>query len=67
MFPIASYNVNNNLYFKLKDIYRKSCPKCPVKKLNPFQAIFLFLYPLKTSENQRFSNIFRGYRKRTLV
>ena len=30
----------------------------------PFHTTSLFLYPLKTSENQRFSNVFRGYRKR---
>ena len=29
-----------------------------------FHANDLFLYPLKTSENQRFSDVFRGYRKR---
>ena len=28
-------------------------------------ATDLFLYLLKTSENQRFSNVFRGYRKKT--
>ena len=32
--------------------------------LNPFYATGLFLYPLKTSENQRFSDVFMGYRKR---
>ena len=32
--------------------------------INPFHATGLFLFPLKTSENQRFSNILRGYRKR---
>ena len=29
-----------------------------------FYGSGLFLYPLKTSENQRFFDIFRGYRKR---
>ena len=33
----------------------------------PFHAIFLFLYPLKTSENQTFSEVFRGYGNETLV
>ena len=33
--------------------------------VNPFHATDLFLYPLKTSENQRFSDAFRGYRKRS--
>ena len=32
--------------------------------LQPFHAANLFLYLLKKSENQRFSEIFRGYRKR---
>ena len=37
------------------------------KDNNLFQANALFLYPLKTSENQRFSDVFRGYRNRTLA
>ena len=32
--------------------------------INPFPATGLFLYPLKTSQNLCFFNIFRGYRKR---
>ena len=32
--------------------------------LNTFHASGLFLYSMKTSENQRFSNIFRGHRNR---
>ena len=35
--------------------------------LNPFQANVPFLYHLKTSENQRFSDVFREYRKGTLA
>ena len=35
-----------------------------IEKINPFHATGLFLYPLKKSENQRFSVVFRGYRKR---
>ena len=31
--------------------------------LNPFYAIGLFLYSLKTSKNLWFSDVFRGYRK----
>ena len=27
----------------------------------------VFLYPLKTSDNQRFSDIFRGYKKRPVA
>ena len=35
--------------------------------INPFQATGLFWYPLKTSENQRFSDVFRGFRKRPVA
>ena len=31
----------------------------------PFCAAGLFLYPLKTSENLRFSYFFKGYRKKS--
>ena len=34
---------------------------------NPFHAIAPFLYSLKTSGNQRFSNIFSGYRNGTMA
>ena len=32
--------------------------------LNQREGLNLFLYPLKTSENQRFYDVFRGYRIR---
>ena len=32
--------------------------------INPFHATGIFLNPLKTSENQRFSDVLSGYRKR---
>ena len=32
--------------------------------LNQFYATGLFLYPQKTSENQRFSDVFMDYRKK---
>ena len=35
--------------------------------ISPFQANLPLLYPLKTSENLRFSDFFRGYRKETLT
>ena len=35
--------------------------------LNPFHAIALFLYSLKTPGNKRFSDVFRGYRKRPVA
>ena len=38
-----------------------------MKWINPFHANVSFLYSLKTSENQRFSDIFRGCRNGTLA
>ena len=35
--------------------------------LNPFHATGFFLYLLKASENLWFSDVFRGYRKRTVA
>ena len=32
---------------------------------NPFHSTGLFLYPMKTSEKQTFSNAFRGVQKET--
>ena len=34
---------------------------------NPFPVTSLFLYPLETSKNQKFSDVFRGYRKRPVA
>ena len=36
-------------------------------RVNPFPTNFPLLYPLKASENLRFSDVFRGYRSGTLV
>ena len=39
----------------------------PLNKLIDFSPMFpLYIYSLKTSENERFSDIFVGYRKGTL-
>ena len=35
--------------------------------INPFSTSAPLLHPLKTSENRRFSDVFRGYRSGTLV
>ena len=36
-------------------------------EFNPFSTNVPFLHPLNTSENRKFSDVFRGYRSRTLV
>ena len=42
--------------------HKRACWK-NLPKFNPFIRNVHFLYPPKTSENQRFSDIFRGYKK----
>ena len=37
------------------------------KYINPFSTNVPLLYPLKTSENRRLFDVFRGYRSETLV
>ena len=57
-----------NSYYKALHficLQRSSLNVCHnILRINPFSVSVLFLYPLKTSENQRFSYAFRGYRKR---
>ena len=36
-------------------------------RANTFRATILFLYPMKTSENRWFCDVFRGYRKRPVA
>ena len=38
-----------------------------IQYINPFHASDLFWYPLKISEKQRFSDVFRGYQKRSVA
>ena len=38
-----------------------------LKQINSFHATGLFLYPLNISENFRFFDVFRGYRKRPVA
>ena len=63
--------VNALRAFYLK-IGRQSLTVCyekinKMQLLNPFHAIGLSLYPLKTSEKLRFSDVFRRYRERTMA
>ena len=45
----------------------ESFRKWEAKTISTFHTTDLFLYPLKTSENQRFSQVFMGYRKRSVT
>ena len=64
------FPVNTMKIFKNDLVYRTT-PEAPLKHLvkyfiNPFVPNVPFLYPLKTSENLWFSNVFRGYQKRSV-
>ena len=38
-----------------------------IRNINRFYATDLFLYPLSTSENQRSSDVFKGFKERPLT
>ena len=60
------------IFYSLNNAWVNNYVESAVKKLdinsllNPFHTTCLFLYPLKTLENERYSDsdVFRGYRKR---
>ena len=75
---IAIYQLKTNNYFRKKKLHRRcltesyvrlwNAPRHSVKhSVSPCRANVSFLYPLTTSENQRFSDVFRGYRKWSLA
>ena len=45
------------------DLFKTCYQKVLSNDINSFHATGLFLYSLKISENQRFSNVFRGMEK----
>ena len=48
-------------------IQPNSCPNLKINiQINPFQLKVPYLHPLKKSENQYFSDVFRGYRNGAL-
>ena len=54
--------------FKHKFLYEKvATSKNILESFNPYQATDLFWFPLKTSENLWFSDVFRGYQKRSVT
>ena len=56
-----------NLYGKFYFVNIRNTKKQKTVLINPFHATGLFLFPLKTSGNQRFSDVFRGYKKRSVA
>ena len=77
VFSCEFYNISTNtffirtprwllLYLGLRIINISMSLKFCCHTFNPFQSNATFLYPLKTSENHRFSDVFRGYRNVTL-
>ena len=67
----AGVDLTSSLLFYQKGIECYRIPENTVtnktidtKWIDPFHATGLFLYLLKTSKNERLSDIFKGYRKR---
>ena len=59
--PVASFKSKN--WFKIVDLRFVQMSAY----INPFRTMVLFLYPLKTSENLCFSDVFGGYRNRPVA
>ena len=64
--PNAFFSSIRINYYLVNFVQVKGCT-AQQSYINPFQTNVSFLYPLKTSENRRFSDVFRGYRKGTLA
>ena len=60
-------NISSNVFSLLMREINYLLPFLTELLINPFQADIPFLYPLKTSENRRFCDFLRGYRKGTLA
>ena len=68
-FTIKTTKVYNKNVILVSGIFIKTSRKTEVDILmcvTHFSPMFYFYIPLKTSENQRFSDVFRGYRNVTL-
>ena len=61
--PITEIGLNKSFFRNRVSIFQKQ----GLSIFNPFSTSVPYQYPLKTSENRRFSDIFRGYRSGTLV
>ena len=57
--------VSRELKFFFAELNRKYCELH--QRFNPFHATNLFLYPLKISEKQTISDVFKGDRKRPVA
>ena len=55
------------MYDGPKDLIDSTFPRHTCPTINPFHATGLFLYPLKTSVNLWFSDVFMGSRKRPVA
>ena len=69
IFTIKTTNVYNKNVILVSGIFIKTSRKTEVNILmcvTHFSPMFYFFTRLKTSENQKFSDVFRGYRNVTL-
>ena len=71
-FEVSSRQVDGRLAFLLlssvfAEFYFEKNKEIHATRINPFHAIGLFLYPLKTSETPRFSGNFIEHRKRLVI
>ena len=62
--PYLGYGFYKDFKHKLSQVI---CLFNPIQMLTHFMPLISFDTPLKISENQRFSDVFRGYQKRSVA
>ena len=62
--PYLGYGFYIDFKHKLSQVI---CLFNPIQMLTHFMPLISFDTPLKISENQRFSDVFRGYQKRSVA
>ena len=63
----AEFMLYNKYKKKVKSAFQWKFGTSRINSINPFHADVIFLYPLKTSENLWFSDVFREYRNGTIA
>ena len=73
-FPSERFTKYERSFRKNYNFCQRWCHGCKISNywetqtfFNPFSTNVPLLYPLKTSENRRFSDAFRGYRSETSI
>ena len=59
---ITRVNLSSDVHHSFAALFNPKIPGNLATSSNPYSPSVTFLYPLKTLDNRRFSDVFRGYR-----